>query len=405
MRIAFFLEGRPGWMAGYTYLVNLFKAIRLADHRVEICLLRRSREDIVSPSARDVAECADHILECPTLNLERWSVQWAHAQLYRKVLRRVYPDKTLNDVLKANHVDAVFGSWWQYPECSIFPSVGMCAWIHDFQFLHLPHLYDRRTLQSSLQGIPETVRVADRVIVSSKDALKDLSSFIPGAVSKARVLPFVADVPAHLYQADLDAVVQHYHLPPKFIYLPNQFWQHKNHRQVLVALQLLAQRGVDPNLVCTGMPYDQRRPTHFAELLTLISEWGLQGQMTFLGLIPIDHVKALMRQAVCVVNPSLFEGWSSTVEEAKSLGARLLLSDLPVHLEQNPPASLVFNPRDPEDLAAKLEIAWREWEVGPDLQLETAARQALPGRMGQFGDTFLSVVSDVVALRRSRGQN
>jgi hypothetical protein len=66
----------------------------------------------------------------------------------------------------------------------------MCAWIHDFQFVHFPDLYDTGTRR----GIPEMVAAADRVVVSSKDALKDLFSFVPEAAPKARVLSFVADV-------------------------------------------------------------------------------------------------------------------------------------------------------------------------------------------------------------------
>ncbi len=400
MRIAFFLEGRPGWMAGYTYLSNLLKAIHLADDQIEICLLRRSADDIVSSAAQLVTERANHVLACPTLNLERWSLPWAQAQLYRRVLRRDYPDRTLNDFLDANHVDAVFGSWWQYPGSSVFPSVGMSAWIHDFQFLHFPDFYDTGTLQSTRSGIPEIVDVADRVVVSSQDGLKDLLSFVPGAASKARVLPFVADIPAQIYESDPYAVVRQYHLPDRFIYLPNQFWQHKNHRQVLAALHILSQRGINPYLVCTGLPHDHKMPAHVAELLTLISEWGLHQQMILLGLVPIDHVKALMRHALCVLNPSLFEGWSSTVEEAKSLGKPLLLSALPVHREQNPPATLFFDPQDPEDLAIKLETVWQEWSAGPDLHLEAMARQALPGRLREFGQAFLSIVSEVAPRRR-----
>lgn len=386
-------------MAGYTYLSNLLKAIRLADDQIEICLLRRPDEDIASPSARALTERANHLLPCPSLHLERWSLPWAQAQLYRRVLRRDYPDRTLNDFLEAKRIDAVFGSWWQYPEASVFPSVRMCAWIHDFQFVHFPDFYDTGTLRSTIRGIPRTVDAADRVIVSSHDALKDLLSFVPGAASKARVFPFVSDVEDQTYESDPGSVARKYHLPDKFIYLPNQFWQHKNHRQVLAALHILSRRGIRPNIVCTGLPHDYKKPAHFAELLTLVSELGLQQQMIFIGLIPIDDVKTLMRQALCVLNPSLFEGWSSTVEEAKSLGKALLLSALPVHREQNPPSSLFFDPHDPEDLAVKLETVWQEWKAGPDRRLEAIARQELPGRLRHFGEAFLTIVSDVAATR------
>ena len=41
-----------------------------------------------------------------------------------------------------------------------------------------------------------------------------------------------------------------------------------------------------------------------------------------------------MCASVALLNPSHFEGWSTTVEEARALGVPMLLSDLDVHLEQ-----------------------------------------------------------------------
>lgn len=395
MRIAFFLEGRIGWMAGHTYLYNLLAAVRLCDRQIEICLLRKSEENLSSSAA----ELADSVLDCPSS--QRWSLPWVQDQLSQKAFGRPYPDKTLNNFLKRSRVDAVFGSWWQYPGwwerpgSSVFPSVGMCAWIHDFQFLHLPGFYDSTTLHRTRSGISRMADVADRLIVSSHDALKDLLSFTPGAAPKARVVPFVANIADRIYALDPEAVVRQYHLPKKFMFLPNQFWQHKNHELVLQALSILIGRGIHPHIVCTGLPHDPRKEDYFAGLLRDVSEKGLHGQLVFLGLVPIDDVRTLMRQAICVINPSLFEGWSSSVEEAKSLGKLLLLSDLPVHREQNPPSAIFFDPRDAEDLATKLQTVWQDRAPGPDPQLEIVAREALPGRMRTFGEAFLNIVSEV----------
>jgi len=66
-----------------------------------------------------------------------------------------------------------------------------------------------------------------------------------------------------------------------------------------------------------------------------------------------------MRHCVCLINPSLFEGWSTTVEEAKALGKHIILSDIPVHREQNPPRSDYFHAHDANALA---QIMWRRWQ-------------------------------------------
>jgi glycosyltransferase involved in cell wall biosynthesis len=105
----------------------------------------------------------------------------------------------------------------------------------------------------------------------------------------------------------------------------------------------------------------------------------------------------LIRQSICVLNPSLFEGFGLTTDEARSVGKQLLLSDIHVHKEQGPPKAIFFDPRDQEDLAKKIAEIWRDKSPGPDPELEAEARKTLPGRMKVFGESFLSVVREVLS--------
>src|SRR5690606_16162197 len=62
----------------------------------------------------------------------------------------------------------------------------------------------------------------------------------------------------------------------------------------------------------------------------------------------------LMKHSISILQPSLFEGWSTTVEDAKQLNVRIILSDISVHKEQNPQNGFFFNRLDPKDLADKI---------------------------------------------------
>ena len=88
-----------------------------------------------------------------------------------------------------------------------------------------------------------------------------------------------------------------------------------------------------------------------------------------LGLVPRSDVIALMRYSRALINPSFFEGWSTTVEEAKSTGKRIILSDIDVHKEQNPPDGVFFNPKDPKDLAEKMWSLWTNRDVDAEKKL------------------------------------
>lgn len=66
------------------------------------------------------------------------------------------------------------------------------------------------------------------------------------------------------------------------------------------------------------------------------------------------------RQAVANINPSLFEGWSTTVEEAKAIGKPVALSGILVHREQNPGQARYFPAHDG---VAPAEILWDMWDA------------------------------------------
>jgi hypothetical protein len=97
------------------------------------------------------------------------------------------------------------------------------------------------------------------------------------------------------------------------------------------------------------------------------------------------------------LNPSLFEGFGLTGDEARSLGKRVLLSDIAAHQEQDPPKATYFNPHDFKDLAEKLSMIWRDVEPGPDVELELEARKSLVRRIHACAESFMSVANEVTS--------
>jgi hypothetical protein len=110
-----------------------------------------------------------------------------------------------------------------------------------------------------------------------------------------------------------------------------------------------------------------------------------------LGLVPRRAQIEMMRRSLAVVQPSLFEGWSTVVEDARVLGKPLLLSDIPVHREQNPPQAQFFPPDSVEKLADLLAGAWESYAPGPNHDLEAAAHQAAQARIVEVGRRFLQL--------------
>lgn len=66
-----------------------------------------------------------------------------------------------------------------------------------------------------------------------------------------------------------------------------------------------------------------------------------------------------MNECISIVQPSLFEGWNTGVEEAKAINKYLILSDIPVHREQVTQNATFFNPYDETELSEKLLNAYK----------------------------------------------
>jgi glycosyltransferase involved in cell wall biosynthesis len=394
LRIAFTNLASTQWTAGTHYLKNLFIALKSLDSsdRPEIVLVV---PHLAQPNSyNSLSDYIDQLLyvppDPPPFIPKFWQRQMIRIQ--KKLGTWQEPEPILDSYLREHQVDSLFAT---IDFCSRF-SVPLLSWIPDFQHLHLPEMFSPEEIQGRQYLFSQIVTNAERIILSSQNALQDFKNFAPQAVHKARVLSFVAQVPANIYDSDPAWVCEYYHLPLRFVYLPNQFWKHKNHNTVIQALALLKAQHPKITVICTGNTNEYRHPLYFAELLATISTLGLRDNLIILGLVPHAHLYQLMRQSLAVLQPSLFEGWSTTVEEAKSVGKRMILSDIPVHREQNPPEAIYFNPQDPQALADSLVRVFDESKPGPDYELEKLAQEQLPRRTQEFGRAFVKLVQEVV---------
>lgn len=262
-----------------------------------------------------------------------------------------------------------------YPGFGLYiPGARIVRWIPDFQHRYLPNLFSADEIRARDESIGKVASQEGVVILSSQVALRDFRRFFPDSIATPRVWSFhsLINLPQGAVSGESSSPLE---LPEKYIYLPNQFWTHKNHKLVFSALKLLRhQYGLRVQLVCTGLPSDSRAKDHYNSLLDLLCRSDLRDQVKLLGLLPRDQQIHVFRCSAAVVQPSLFEGWSTVVEDARAIGRPIFLSDIPVHREQMPDCQFFFDPHSPEDLARLLAGHWHHLSPGPDPEAEAAAR-------------------------------
>ena len=375
-----------GWQGGLNYIANLVQAIQAGSaDRIEPVLFTTPGSETVLAAMMPCVEVV------PTPHVAGRSARRVAGKLLERAVGRNYLFESL---LRSHGID-VLSHFPSLGRASTFPTI---AWIPDLQHRQRPDFFDAEELQRRDDSIVKAAAQSTTVIVSSHAALHDLLGFIPGAKNTARVLHFVSGLDFGRPTPPLEPVLGLYGLPDTYFHLPNQFWRHKNHRLVVDALSLLAERGHRPHVVSTGACEDYRSPDYFNTFKAYLADTDISGQFHILGLIPYDEVRLLMANSIAVINPSIFEGWSTSVEEGKSLGKTILLSDIPVHREQAPTRGLFFNPDSAEELATAMINASEAYVVASEGRYAETARLAFESQFSQFGAGYADIVED--AIRR-----
>jgi len=314
------------WLGGVNYYRNLlvvFDAAAEPDLRLHLLTDDSSFLSDLQLSSRV------QVHQLPML--QRKSIAWA---LRQTLLLATGKDIQLIAQLKRLKVRAVL---FKFVPGSAAAGIPSFPWIPDFQSQHHPELFPAALVAAERKNAAQYVRQAAGLIVSSQAARDDAITLFGADAAKMHVLRFAPKLDFEPLQSTVlrDEVLARHRVTRPYLFLPNQYWQHKNHFVVARALSLLREQGVDaPLVISTGKTDDFRNTAHFPAFEAFIREQGLYAHYRVLGVIARQDMLVLLAHSAAVLNPSRFEGWSTTVEEAKALGKPLVVSDIPVHREQ-----------------------------------------------------------------------
>ena len=105
---------------------------------------------------------------------------------------------------------------------------------------------------------------------------------------------------------------------------------------------------------------------------------------------------SLMLNSIAVINPSKFEGWSSSVEQAKSFGKKVILSNISVHREQNPKRSIFFNTDDHKSLSKILIKCLKTYDEKKEIKITVNNFKFLENRMKKYGEDYLNKINKII---------
>lgn len=358
-----------GWDGGVDFLHTVCGSLAAADHPVELHLLVPTRG----------TRLAVHRLNLRLRRMAKRLQGRSTAHLQPPDLDRL-PDfiKNAGTSIRLHEIDsgsaAIRRAFRQLQLDIVLPSlnplepaddVPWIGYLTDLQHKHLPHFFPPPESAKRDLAMTRMLREARTVIVNSRNVIADIHTYFPAASADVVALPFSAAPLPAWFELNPNVARSKYSVGPKYFIICNQFWKHKDHGTAFKAFAALARIHPELRLVCTGSTSDYRDPHYFSSLQHLLRELGIEDRVAILGRIPKPDQLALMRGAVALIQPTMFEGGpgGGAVYDGVALGVSCIVSDIPVNLEIDEPDVHFFKSRDSASLREVMSLIYGEFDI------------------------------------------
>lgn len=377
IRVGLVFSYNEEWIAGAYYILNIIHALKLLPEKEQpqVVLISDSKENydrVVTDTGYLFLEYFQYPFAPVKYSMLERLINKVSLGISKTKLIKKKPKKPIIDFLYPRQTPALDHE-----------GLKKINWIPDFQEEFLPQYFSEEEIQNRKEFQREVICAGDAVVFSSKDALGHFDTLYPDANLDKIVLPFAVSI-EHFKDVNLHMLKEKYDLPNHYFFAPNQFWAHKNHLVILEALHYLKEKGEKVVVAFSGKENDYRNQDYVTKLKRYVKEHALEDCCRFLGFIDRKDQLCLLRNAIAIVQPSTFEGWSTVVEDAKALNKFIILSSLAVHQEQISENAHFFDPQNALQLA---EILHRYSESAPEvLSVDYSENKKM------FGQNFMDMV-------------
>lgn len=235
--------------------------------------------------------------------------------------------------------------------------------IHDTIPLRFPQLSSSLTHYYRF-WVPLVLNRAEHIICNSQATARDISSFFKIPASKITPILLAYDH-LHFYPKDLDSHLSQ----PYFLYV-GRHDRYKNLHRLISAFALFKNHYQNHSkqlgnyqLWIAGSS-DRRYTPH---LQAQIKELEISHSVKFLDYVTYDELPNLIRGAIALVFPSLWEGFGLPVLEAMACGTPVISSNLSSLPEVVGDAGILIDPYDTKAIADAMQIV-KESSVRSELR-------------------------------------
>jgi glycosyltransferase involved in cell wall biosynthesis len=359
----YFRKSLAGWTGGLYYNLNLISALNHLEDSQKPLLIIFANDEFYKLAQQTGYPYLYRSTEIERLNIKpdytviERIVNKIGIKLFKKqIIDKRLTQKDLHFIFPILNLTSDLYEENTFKNKKFYAGIPKLYWIPDFQEHYLPQFFSKE----EILGRKATQRTMSEqnitIVFSSEDARKDFYKFYPDTKAITKLLRFSVTHPDYS-GIDIKALQVKFNIDNPYFFSPNQFWAHKNHNVIIEAARILKEKGITSFMIAfSGKEDDYRNPGYLDSLKNKVGEYQLENHIRFLGFLDRAEQLKLMSMAIAVIQPSLFEGWSTVIEDAKAMNQLVMASNLNVHHEQLTQNALFFNPLDAHDLADKIEL-------------------------------------------------
>lgn len=332
----------PKWTGGIIYLLNAIRILNFLDDKDKPKVVV-----LYNPALKKYVDEIDY----PYLEL----VPHNFSSIYKGYVDSILKNKNVfvHDLVVNHKLDAIF-PMHDYPVKSKLDAK-LVSWYADLQHMYYPQFFTKRKRLERNARIKLILKNSKDLVVSSQAVKDDFFKFfkIPKGLN-IHIYHFVSIIEG-IPDMTFEEIRAKYDLPEHYYMISNQFHKHKNHKVVFEAVAELKKKGIEVAIGITGRFPDEPDSPYMQELHDIINKNDLKSSIKFLGLIPRGDQFLLMKYSKAILQPSLFEGWSTVIEDARSLQVPVIAANLNVNIEQLEEEGTYFEPHNVAQLVSILE--------------------------------------------------
>ncbi|MCX6182681.1 MAG: glycosyltransferase family 1 protein [Bacteroidetes bacterium] len=213
-----------------------------------------------------------------------------------------------------------------------------------------PELIEGNKVHSRDAYLRSILTKASYVLTGTERGKSEVVTFYNVHPERIALLPHPTPLFVYKSKELFDIKAVNYDEP--YLFYPGQFWAHKNHITLLLAIKLMIDKyGSEkvPKVYFVGSEKNTKQ-----HIVDKIKELKLSDHVKILGFVSNEQLVGLYKKASALVYPTLFGPENLPPLEAFALGCPVIASDVPGSDEQYRDAALIFKRFDHVDLAEKI---------------------------------------------------